>query len=187
MQSWMQSWMQIRTPRYWARRMAFLGLLMLVLASQMPPAKAQNASPNFATQPDAPIEVAAQQITLLELQNKAVLTGKAFLEQGALSLSAQTMTLIFNPAKGHQAEDVFATTDVVMVDTKGQTSRADQAHYNLTKELMTMTGNVQVKDQQADGQFTTLRGQRLVINMRDGSSQMQSDPSTGRVRIDLNQ
>jgi lipopolysaccharide export system protein LptA len=175
-----------------ARRAASGRLRMLLLASQMTlaqmmVAEASNASPAFATEPDAPIEIAAQQISVLELDNKAILTGKAFLEQGALRLSAQNMTLIFNPAKGHQAEQIFAKDEVVMVDAKGQTSRADQAHYDLSADLLTMTGNVQVKDTQADGQFTTLRGQRLVINMRDGSSQMQSDPSTGRVRIDLNQ
>jgi lipopolysaccharide export system protein LptA len=148
------------------------------------PATAQSPT-RFATSPDAPIVVSGQTIILQELKNRALLNGNAKLLQGDLSMTATTMTIIFNPKQGDQAQDVFASNGVSVVDVKGQISHADEAHYNVAAETLELTGNVRVENHNPDAQLGTAQGQRLMINMRDGTSQIYSNAGSGRARIQL--
>lgn len=160
--------------------------LVLVLLGLFFAGSATALSPTrFATSPDAPIEVSGQTIIVQELKNRALLNGDTKLLQGDLSMTATKMTIIFDPENGDQAQDVFANHRVSVVDVKGQTSQADKAHYNIRAETLELTGNVRIENRNPDTQLGTAQSQRMIINMRDGTSQMYSDATSGRARIEL--
>ncbi len=158
--------------------------IILFGASLALPALAQSPT-RFATTPDAPIVVSGEKIILQEIQNRALINGDAKMTQGDLSMTAVNMKIVFDPEQGDQAQDIFAREAVSVVDVKGQTSRSDAAHYNRRTETLELTGNVRVENHNPDSQHGTAKGQRMLINMRDGTSQIFSDAASGRARIEL--
>jgi lipopolysaccharide transport protein LptA len=157
---------------------------------------AQTPSVQFATAPDAPIYLQAEKISVVQHDNRTALEGKAVLRQGRLSLSANAMQVTFDADTGATAQDIFATGAVVLVDAKGQISRAQQAHFRVQEEILLMRGDVVIENQQADSQFSSLTGAQLQVNMRTGQSQMLAAENTEgggasgapnpRIRIQLN-
>ena len=157
---------------------------------------AQTPSVLFSTAPDAPINLQAAKISITQEGNRAALDGNAMLRQGSLTLSANRMQVVFDPTSGGAAQDILATGAVVLVDEKGQISRAQQAHFRVQEEVLLMRGDVVIENQQADSQFSSLTGAQLRVDMRTGQSQMlaaantEGAPASGadkpRIRIQLN-
>jgi lipopolysaccharide transport protein LptA len=157
---------------------------------------AQTPSVLFSTAPDAPIYLQAAKISVAQSDNRTALNGKAILRQGDLTLSADAMQVIFDPNTGSIAQDIFATGAVVLIDQKGQISRAQQAHLRVQEDILLMRGNVVIENQQADSQFSSLTGAQLRVDMRTGQSQMLASTNTDnapttegakpRIRIQLN-
>lgn len=168
-----------------------LVLLVVCLASHgFTPAMAETGAV-FATDSNAPISVEANKMTVFKNGARAELLGRAALNQGPLSLTADEVTLFYTALSPRQLTRITAEKNVRIVSQNGREVFGDKAVYRVNAEKMTVSGNVRVIDTTNNGEdkseTNTLSGGRLVINMRDGTSQVEGDESAGggRARIEL--
>lgn len=174
-----------RTRSYLVRGVMFLALLGS-------PAMAQTGAV-FATDADAPISAQAAKMTLFKNGSRAELRGDARLEQGPLSLSASDVTMHYADTKNRatpQNDDrrlarIEALGNVHIVSVNGREVFGDKAVYQMETEMMTVSGNVRVVDTTDANAGDGLSGATLVINMRDGTSQVQSGETGGRARLKI--
>lgn len=126
----------------------------------------------FATDSDAPISIQADKMTLLRNGARAELLGNAALAQGPLSLTARAVTLFYSDAAPRSLTRITAAEEVNIISQNGREVFGDTAIYLVSDEQMTVSGNVRVIDTRDNAEANTLTGARLVINMRDGTSQI---------------
>jgi len=120
--------------------------------------------------PSAPVEVTADTLRVDQTTGRAVFTGEVLVGQGTMRMSAQEVEVIYIAETGDIAR-MLATGGVTLV-TETEAAEADAADYDLTAGLLTLTGNVLVTQGQ-----TVLSSERMVVNLADGTAQME-----GRVR-----
>lgn len=168
-----------------------LVLLVVCLASHgFTPAMAETGAV-FATDSNAPISLEGDKMTVFKNGARAELLGRAALNQGPLSLTADEVTLFYTALSPRQLTRITAEKNVHIVSQNGREVFGDNAVYLVNAEKMTVSGNVRVIDTTNNGEdkseTNTLSGGRLVINMRDGTSQVEGDESAGggRARIEL--
>ena len=148
-------------------------VLCLALILQAP-AAAETAG-IFATDSDAPINIGADKMSLFRSGTQAELLGNAALAQGPLSLTAREVALFYGTTAPRRLTRITATEGVHIISENGREVFGDSAVYLVRAEEMTVTGNVRVintKDTDAD----TLTGVRLIINLRNGTSQIFGEP-----------
>ncbi len=112
----------------------------------------------------APIDFDAARIEVLDAQNQAILTGAVVIRQAKLTLNADTVKVLYSRKGGGSPEmqRLDARGNVKLVSpTERATSRT--AIYDVSARLITMAGDVVL-----DRGGSTLRGQRLVLDLNSG-------------------
>jgi lipopolysaccharide export system protein LptA len=156
----------------------------LILTLWAAPAAAQ-----IAQNSDAPVDLTADELEVVNAQCLAIWRGAAEALQDTSRLRADILKIYnrMGPAKpgGTSAscggvQRMEATGNVHYV-TPGQRVRADNAVYDKVSDTIVMTGDVvAVQDK------NVLRGERMVINVKTGQAQMQTSVrgrnNPGRVR-----
>jgi len=113
---------------------------------------------------NAPVDYAADRIELQDKQNRVILDGSVSITQAGLNLRAARMTVAYRNQGGIQVDRIDATGGVRA--TKGdETASGDVGIYDLNRRIITMVGNVALNQG-----GNTLRGNRLVIDLRTGRS-----------------
>ena len=159
-------------------------LLLLTLAV---PASGQSLKEHDAK---ADVFFDADRIEVQDRADRAILSGNVRVRQAGLTLSAARLTVAYanSGGKGTSAIDVerlFATGGVTVISAT-ETARGDVAIYDLTRRIITMLGDVTLKQRQNE-----LRGGRLVIDLTsgraivdgqrvEGGEDGRTDASTGR-------
>lgn len=131
---------------------------------------------------DAPVDFSADRIELQDKANRVVLSGQVDIRQEGLRLRAARTTVAYANNGGIKIRRIDATGGVT-VDQGNESARGDVAVYDLVSNVITMTGNVALRQQ-----GNTLNGGRLVIDLDSGLSsvdgQNASDAgATGRGRV----
>lgn len=143
---------------------------------------AMPAMAQLSAKPDAPIEIASDQLEVLQEQNKAIFTGNVIARQGDITMRAKQMTVFY---KGQAAQEnapanptgggidrIESTGDVVFVTPK-ETAQGDKAVFTGASNTVDLVGNVVLT--QGDN---ILKGSKLNYNLTTGRSVL----SGGRVR-----
>ena len=161
-----------------ATPMAGIFAAVLTIAS---PAAAQ-----LATHSDAPVDITADELEVVNGQCQAIWKGKAEALQDTTRLRADVLK-IFNKsgvakpgaAAGSNCGDMerMEATGSVYYVTPGQKVRSDAAVYEAGSTTITMTGNV-VAVQGSN----VLTGDRMVFNTQTGSGQMQGAGKGAKTR-----
>ena len=156
--------------------MTIRALLFLLLAAEG--AAAQNAAIGFGRgdfDSTAPVEVAADNLTVDQSTGRATLTGNVVIAQGDLRLSANIVTVDYaNSGPDRSIERLNASGDVLIVAGE-DAAEGQEATYALGSADILLTGDVVVTQ---DG--NTLAGDRLAVNLGSGVGTV-----TGRVRTTL--
>jgi lipopolysaccharide export system protein LptA len=111
---------------------------------------------------NAPVDFAAGSIEVQDRADRVVLAGNVRVTQAGLSVSAPRMTVAYTRSGGTDVNRLDATGGVTVV--KGdETAKGNVAIYDLDRRLITMVGNVELRQR-----GNHLRGGRLVIDLNTG-------------------
>jgi lipopolysaccharide export system protein LptA len=164
-----------------------LGVMGATLALGIAPAQGQGQGGGGGLRnhdTNAPVDIAASRIEVDDRANRAYVTGNVDVRQGNLRLQAPRVTVAYADAGNNQIQRVDASGGVV-VTGPSETIRGNIAIYDIPERLITLMGNVSLRNQ--DG---NLQGGRLVVDLRSGRAVMDggtagapgsASPTTGRV------
>ncbi|QQA42864.1 lipopolysaccharide transport periplasmic protein LptA [Pelagovum pacificum] len=120
--------------------------------------------------PDAPVEVTADSLTVDRESGSAIFSGNVMIGQGDLRIAAAEVQVSYDETTGDVAR-LIASGGVTLVTAEEQ-AEAQNADYDLTSSELTLTGEVLLTQGQS-----ALSAERMVVNLDTGAAQMD-----GRVR-----
>jgi len=118
----------------------------------------------------APVEVAADSLTVDQDSGTATFSGNVVVGQGDLRLSAGAVNVVYSAESGDITR-LMASGGVTFV-TATEAAEAQQATYDLSAGTLTLIGEVLLTQG-----ASALTAERMTVNLNDGSAQM-----SGRVR-----
>lgn len=145
------------------KRALFFSLAIAAAVS----AQAQSALRHHNT--DAPIDVDARAIDVLDAKGQAVWSGDVRITQGSMKLNADTVTVFYSKAKGSgspQINRLDAQNNVKLV-TPSETATGRYGIYDVARKTVTLVGGVTLTHGDS-----VLRGQRLAIDLDSGRSKL---------------
>lgn len=141
-------------------------ILAAVLLSGAP-ALGQTGLKNHNT--DAPIDVDARAIDVLDQNSKAIFSGDVRIVQGDMKLNADTVTVFYdrtNKAGDPTIQRLDAQNNVKLV-TPTETASGRLGVYDVAQKTITLVGGVTLTRGES-----VLRGQRLSIDLETGRSKL---------------
>lgn len=121
----------------------------------------------------APVNYAADRIEVQDKAKRVVLSGNVDITQSNLRLQAARTTVAYTNNDEIQIDRIDATGGV-RVNRGNESARGDVAVYDFNRNIITMTGNVALR-QNGD----TLNGGRLVIDLDSGLSSVDGKSGAG--------
>lgn len=153
--------------------------LAMALACGSAPGWAQDAATRFDT--TEPIEIVADALEVNQDEQLATFAGNVTATQGRLLLSADRVVVHYavGGGEGVQAISAIDAGGNVFFSTGLETAQGDTGTYDVENGIVTLTGAVVLT--RGDN---VVRGQRLVLNLVDGTSKVEGGPEDdgGRVR-----
>lgn len=93
----------------------------------------------FQTDPDAAVELSADELSIDDQNGSAVFTGNVVVGQGAMRISAQKVHVFYKP--GGEIDRIEATGGMTLA-TASNTAQADTAEYSVATQQIILRGNV---------------------------------------------
>jgi lipopolysaccharide export system protein LptA len=121
-------------------------------------------------QPDAPVEISADNLNIDQDSGRAVFSGNVVIGQGDLRLAAGTVQVTYSDEQG-KISALNASGGVTFV-TESEQAEAASAVYDLDGEQLTLSGNVLLTQG-----ASALTADKMTINLSTGNARME-----GRVR-----
>ncbi len=173
-----------------------LGAGVLVFASASA-ALAQSIGSSFQgyqASTDEPIDIEADLLEVDDKSKRAVFKGDVVARQGGFSLKARELSVHYTGQPGGDVAQANAQGDgdndnasITRIEAKGkvlvstkddQTATSEWANFNVEKQVVTIGGSVVLS--QGDN---VLRGDRLVIDLKNGKSRFEVKDEPGKQRI----
>lgn len=150
-------------------RAFFAAATALVLAAA--PAAAQTRHDS-----SAPIDFSSDHIELQDRANRVLLTGNVKIVQAEMTLTAARMTVTYTGqiANGSPQVSRLDASGGVTVSRPDQTARSNYAVYDLNRRVITMVGNVTLKQG-----ANNVSGGRLSINLDTGRATIDGSGVSG--------
>ena len=127
---------------------------------------------SFTTDPDAPVEMTADKLTVSQSDGSAQFEGNVIIAQGVIRLAASLVTVTYLEAGG--IDRLNASGGVTLV-TQTESAKAETAEYDLTNRQLMMRGEVVL----IQGQ-NAISADSMNIDLASGAAVME-----GRVRTVL--
>ncbi len=146
-----------------------LTLIFIVFAT---PLWAQSALELDSSQP---IEIAADELEVLQDKNMAIFRGDVEAIQGNITLKAEKMEVFYrqagqqSPTGGFGAVSRIEVENNVMLATPQESAKASRGIYNVDKQVITLVGNVVLTRDK-----NMLRGGQMVYNLKTQKSLLTS-------------
>ena len=156
--------------------MRTLALTIALLLSSALSAAAQEFKVDFGvdtSDPNAPIEVVADSLSVDQDTGKAVFDGNVEITQGGMSLLAALVTVVYSEDGGDIAQ-LIANGDV-RINSGADSATADSAEYDVTTSMIHMVGNVTLVQQGA-----SVSAGKMDVNLTNNTAALH-----GRVRTVL--
>lgn len=148
---------------------ATLGLSGPVAAQVAAKSPTRAASALKGHNTDAPIDVDARAIDVLDQNGKAIWTGDVRIVQGDMKLNADTVTVFYDRLKtgGALAIKRLDAQDNVRLITPTETASGRYGVYDVTQKTITLVGGVTLTRGES-----VLHGQRLTMDLDSGRSKL---------------
>lgn len=149
------------------------GVCLVVLLALPVPALSQGAKVAFGglkQDTSLPVEITADSLEVNQTDGQATFTGNVLVGQGELRLSAARIEVEYDDG-GQGIKTLTATGGVTIVNAT-DAAEAQEAVYTIASGNVVMTGNVLLTQGP-----NAISGERLVLNLRDGTGVME-----GRVK-----
>ncbi len=139
-------------------------------------AQAVTDSP-FGNDSDKPINITADSLEVDDKSKLAVFRGNVNAVQGTVDLKADVMKVYYSPdasnsgKEGESAQKIskIITEGNVKIISEGQSASSKFGNYDVTKSLITMTGDVVLRKDQ-----NVLNGQKFEYDLQTGKSRLIS-------------
>ena len=118
-----------------------------------------------------PVQVGADQLVVNNADGSAVFTGNVEVTQGEMTLQAGEVRVKYG-ADQTQIDQLIASGGVSITNLADKAS-STEAVYTIASGVIVLTGNVQL----AQGP-STMQGQKLTINLKDGTGIMEGRVTT---------
>jgi lipopolysaccharide export system protein LptA len=118
-----------------------------------------------------PVQVGADQLVVNNADGSAVFTGNVEVTQGEMTLKAGEVRVKYG-ADQTQIDQLIASGGVSITNLADKAS-STEAVYTIASGVIVLTGNVQL----AQGP-STMQGQKLTINLKDGTGIMEGRVTT---------
>ncbi|MFQ6550948.1 lipopolysaccharide transport periplasmic protein LptA [Aestuariibius insulae] len=125
--------------------------------------------------PDAPVEISAENLAVDQESGAAVFSGNVVIGQGELRISAGQVEVVYGET-GSDIDRLTATGGVTFV-TPETAAEAQRADYNLADQQLVLTGEVLLTQGQS-----AISAERMTVDLESGNAVME-----GRVRTVLQQ
>ncbi len=185
----------------WQKRWQGFGFIQLIMimcllalgASR--PATAQSIASSFAgfsAQKDQPVKIEADRLEVFDNRKKAIFTGNVKVTQGGLTMRSKRLEVTYHQNTGRNksgkagrkgpkgpnaAIKFIRASERVVIDTPDQQSvTSNWAEFDVNKQLITIGGNVVMSHGN-----NLLKGDKLVINLKDGTSRLDTRRIGGRI------
>lgn len=148
--------------------------LAAVLALGAVSASAQQAKVAFGDlnqDTTLPVEVSADQLAVNNADGTAVFSGNVLVTQGEMKLAATEVLVKYTPDQ--KAIDQLVASGGVTITNLGDAAEAQEAVYTIDSGVIVLTGNVLL----AQGP-SAMAGQKLTINLKDGTGIMEGRVTT---------
>ncbi|MCV6546949.1 MAG: LptA/OstA family protein [Cohaesibacter sp.] len=124
------------------------------------------------TDPDAPIEVEADQLDIFDKKKVAIFKGNVIAKQGETRLTTSSLTIHYAGGGAGTAQSItkLEANGGVIVSQKDQKATGSRAFVDMTREQITLSGNVVLTQGK-----NVLRGSELFIDMRTGAARLASN------------
>jgi lipopolysaccharide export system protein LptA len=137
-----------------------------------------SSSPFRGHNSNAPLAWSADRIEIQDAIGRVMLTGGVVAKQDALTMSAGRVTIAYNKGGSGVSVERLDAAGGVSFTRGSDVARGDFAVYDLQKKLITLVGNVSLRQSRGD-----VRGGRLVIDLNTnrgtlGGSGSAPSPST---------
>lgn len=139
------------------------------------------------TSNNAPVEVTADALEVLQAENKAIFTGNVIATQGTTNMKAAKMVVYYRGGGGDSGatgKGIYRieSSGNVLFTTPGETAQGDEAVYQVDTETIDLWGNVLLTRDK-----NVLKGTKLNYNLATGRSVLvggapTAEGGTGRVR-----
>jgi lipopolysaccharide export system protein LptA len=149
-------------------RAALIGLLILPVV-----AAAQDVSLGgaFATDPEAPVEVTSETLTVDQATGAAQFSGDVIVGQGELRLQAPGVEVRYAEETGDIAR-LLASGGVTLA-TPSEAAEAEAADYDLQARTLTLTGQVLLTQGP-----NAISADRMVVDLDAGTARMEGNVRT---------
>ncbi|WP_103257369.1 lipopolysaccharide transport periplasmic protein LptA [Tabrizicola aquatica] len=154
--------------------MAFHRALLLSVVLAASSAQAQQATIAFGDleqDTTLPVQVTADQLAVNNADGSAVFSGNVAVTQGEMTLAAAEVSVTYG-ADQSEIDQLVASGGVTITNLADKASAAE-AVYTIDTGVIVLTGNVQL----AQG-GSTMQGQKLTINLKDGTGIMEGRVTT---------
>lgn len=145
-------------------RYALIAMMLVALSVLALPALAQTSALK-GLDTSAPIDVDAARIEIEDAANQAVFSGAVVIRQGKLTLNADSVKVLYTRKSGDPQMQRLDARGNVRLITPTERATSNVGIYDVDGRIITMTGNVLL-----DRGGSTLKGQRLVLNLVTGQS-----------------
>lgn len=155
--------------------LAMLLMLALLTGGVSAQGMAQVTS-GLRTNPDAPIEIEADQLDIFDKEKIAVFKGSVRAKQGDTIVNSARLTVHYSGGGVGTAQSItrLEADGGVRISQKDQNAKGDRAYVDMVREVITLSGNVVLTQGK-----NVLRGSKLTVNMKSGAAQMLSAAKTG--------
>lgn len=158
--------------------MTVLRVFLLSLCVALPVSAAaqgtQVAFGDLRQDPNAPVEVTADTLSVSQTDGTATFTGNVMVGQGSMRMSAGKVLVIYREG-GDGIDQLQASGGVTLVSNQ-DAAEASKANYNIKDGTIVMTGNVLLTQG-----ASALSAQRMTVDIDAGTAHM-----SGRVKTVLN-
>jgi lipopolysaccharide export system protein LptA len=148
----------------------FALLTALVLATESP-AQQSIAFGDLNQDTSLPVEVGADQLAVNNADGSAVFSGNVVVTQGEMKLAAGEVRVKYG-ADQNDIEELVASGGVIVTNL-GDAAEAEEAVYTIASGQIVLSGNVLLTQGPA-----AMAGQKLTINLKDGTGVMEGRVTT---------
>jgi lipopolysaccharide export system protein LptA len=145
--------------------------LVLVLSATAAMAQQEIAFGDLTQDTSLPVEVSADQLAVNNADGSAVFSGNVIVTQGEMKLAAREVRVSYGTEKNDIQE--LVASGGVAVTNLGDAVEAKEAVYTIASGLIVLTGDVLLTQGPS-----AMAGQKLTINLKDGSGVMEGRVTT---------
>lgn len=118
-----------------------------------------------------PVSVTSETLTVNNADGTAVFTGNVIVTQGEMTLSAAEVRVVYNQERS--AIDRLLASGGVTIVNLADTAKSREAVYTIESGVIVLTGDVALTQGP-----TATAGQKLTVNLKDGTGLMEGGVTT---------